>query len=224
MNPTSEKRTRQDSCVRELELLAKGMSRCTDLPSEAETQTKYKPITQRSCPKWRGQSGKPWSDWYNTPLSFRIGSYIELVDGVALQTKHALLQQRVCVGKRKEKASCKQLPKQSCKECENPSAPSEPWRPSLTKHPLNESIRKCGTILTKARRCGVLFLATPRRTRVAKVSRTKTQRRVGNERHTKVTDASPGKDQHTTVRRVREKSIVLKNSSKTQRTTANIPT
>ena len=120
---------------------------------------------------------------------------------MALQTKHALLQQRDGEAKRNEKASCKQIPKQSCKECENPSAPSEPWRSTLTKHdtlnesirkhgtdhplnessirkhgtghPLNESIRKCGTILTEARRSEVLYLATPRRTRVAKVTRTK---------------------------------------------------
>ena len=63
---------------------------CTDLPIEAEAQTKYKPITQGSCPKWRGPSGKPRSDRYTTSLSFRMGSYVELVDAVALQTKHAL--------------------------------------------------------------------------------------------------------------------------------------
>ena len=83
MNTTSEKRTRQDSCVKELELPAKGTSTCTDMPSEAEAQTKYKPITQRNCPKSRGPSGKPWSDWYKTLLSFRIGSFVELVDAAA---------------------------------------------------------------------------------------------------------------------------------------------
>ena len=105
-------------------------------------------------------------------------------------------------------------PKATCKECENPSAPSEPWRSSLMKqHPLNESIRKHGTFLTKARRNGVLYLATSRRTRVAKVSRSKTPPRVGNERHTKVSDVSPvspGNDHHTTVHREREKASCWK--------------
>ena len=84
MNLTSETGTRQDSCVRELEPPAKGTSRCTDLPNEAEAPTENKPITQRKCQKRRGPSGKPRSDWYKASLSFRIGSNVELGDAVAL--------------------------------------------------------------------------------------------------------------------------------------------
>ena len=142
-NPTSEKSTRQESCVRELKPPAKGAPRCTDLPSGTVAQMENKAITQRKCTKWRGPSGKPWSDWHKSSLSFRIGSYVELVDDVALQTKHVLLQQHDGETKRQEKGSCKQPPQQSCKESENPSGPSEQWRSSLTRHhPLNESIRK----------------------------------------------------------------------------------
>ena len=145
---------------------------------------------------------------------------------MALQTKHALSQRRDRKAKREREGHVQAASKATCKECENPSAPSEPWRSSLTKqHPLNESIRKHWTFLTKARRNGVLYLATSRRTRVAKVSRSKTPRRVGNERHTKVSDVSPvspGNDHHTAVHKERKKHRAG-NLVKTQRSTANIP-
>ena len=65
-NPTSEKSTTQDSCVRALEPRAKGASRCTDLPNGEVAQMENKVITRRKCTTWRSPSGKPRSDWHKS--------------------------------------------------------------------------------------------------------------------------------------------------------------
>ena len=136
---TKQQRKRRDrvSCAKKLEMPAKGEPTCTDMPRRAKAQAKSMLMTQRNCPKWRGPSDKPWSHWCNTPLDFRIGSYVELIDAVALQTNTRY---------RSTKTGRDQIRQ----------GPGEPLRSSLTKHhPLNESIRKYEAVLA-SERAGIL--------------------------------------------------------------------
>ena len=128
------------------------------MPSRAEAQAKSKLITKRrdvtrrrNCPKWRGPPNKPWSHWRNTPLSFRIGSCVELVDAVALQTNNALSQHKKKLGETKDGEKLAHAI-QNCQTeaLRNREGPGEPLRSSLAKHhPQKKTIRKHGTNRTQ---------------------------------------------------------------------------
>ena len=88
---------------REARTASEGEADFTDTPSIAEAQanpkllTRNREVTRRKdCPKWRSPSNKPWSQWWNTPLSVRIGSYVELIEEVMTVNFEDRLLRRAC--------------------------------------------------------------------------------------------------------------------------------